>query len=174
MNMQSACNPWDYEKFQCSQPSPLLAKLKWKLECNLGFNMSKIISFLSLESPISRTAIRADHKFQVSENGSLVVLGVEKTGNFTCEASNGVGNGIQKSVLVVVIGKWEEVMVWIMYSFKRGGREMWFSQVGRGKSFIFNKINWERWWAGNCCNSRLTEFGRIWDRGFIGSWEKTH
>ncbi|XP_035702797.1 Down syndrome cell adhesion molecule-like protein Dscam2 isoform X2 [Folsomia candida] len=55
------------------------------------------------EFPMTRTAIRPDHKFQISENGSLLILGIETSSNLTCEATNGVGIGISKSIHVTVI-----------------------------------------------------------------------
>ncbi|CAL8129128.1 unnamed protein product [Orchesella dallaii] len=52
-----------------------------------------------------RSELKGDHKYLLMGDGSLKILQVEETdgGNYVCEAINGVGNGISKSIRLDVM-----------------------------------------------------------------------
>lgn len=93
---------------------------------------------------MTRTAIRPDHKFQISENGSLLILGIETSSNLTCEATNGVGIGISKSIHVTVIGtvkKFEVVFSPLLLNVKQSKAKRSCDYMTAAA--VWNKINGE-------------------------------
>jgi len=76
-----------------------------------------------------RATIRTDQKYQILEDGSLVIQDVNSKDEayYTCEAGNGVGTGIQKSIRLSVIGikefkvsfVWNKQKVWKSWGWLR-------------------------------------------------------